>query len=266
MRSPLLALTLVAAGGVCGACGGRSPGGSVDAAEPSPDADPLAPDAAPPDPPDAGPSFDGSAACETQIAPIGAEMYTTIGSCTVVVRLEFQSFSPIGWQLVCAPYGLVDEPTARANAQGDTGFGSTANLLSPAPPSDEWVFHIAPSDFGGAAAVSARTGRTVFGGSIVWDGAGDIVYPTEWRAPPTLGCADQGPIQATGYDLENAGPVSPDDVDAALSAVRSTPFPAALWTGGYVFDAVVLRYPRTVGEFNPTTAEWVVLLNGGWLE
>lgn len=39
-----------------------------------------------------------------------------------------------------------------------------------------------------------------------------------------------------------------------------------MWYGGYVFGATVLRYPRTVGAFDPTTAEWIVLLNGGWLE
>jgi len=29
---------------------------------------------------------------------------------------------------------------------------------------------------------------------------------------------------------------------------------------------VVLRYPRSVGMFDPTTAEWVVIVSGGWLE
>lgn len=30
-----------------------------------------------------------------------------------------------------------------------------------------------------------------------------------------------------------------------------------------VHSAVVLLYPRTVGAFDPTTAEWIVLINGG---
>jgi hypothetical protein len=48
--------------------------------------------------------------------------------------------------------------------------------------------------------------------------------------------------------------------------VHHTSLPAALWKGGYVFNAIVLRYPRTVGAFDPTTAEWIILLNGGYLE
>ncbi len=31
-------------------------------------------------------------------------------------------------------------------------------------------------------------------------------------------------------------------------------------------SSVVLRYPRTVGAFDPNSAEWVVLVSGGWLE
>jgi hypothetical protein len=36
--------------------------------------------------------------------------------------------------------------------------------------------------------------------------------------------------------------------------------------GGYPFDAAVLLCPRTVGDFDPSTAEWVVSIQSGWLE
>ena len=55
-------------------------------------------------------------------------------------------------------------------------------------------------------------------------------------------------------------------MNAAVAVVGQTAVPAAFVTGGYNFDIVVLRYPRSVGEFNPDTAEWIVLWNGGWLE
>ncbi len=254
--------------GVVG-CGGHDPGDVADANPDAPDAAvsdaPEAADGAPG--PDSTPGPDGDPGCEAQIGPIGAEMYMTIGSCTVVVRLDYQTFALLGWQLICAPYGASDEANARATAQADTGFGAAGARLSPSPPEDEWVFWEAPTDLGGAAAVSARTGRTVFGGSIIWNGTGDLTYPTTWRPPPATGCADLGPIQSTGYDLDSGAAGLPAaDLDAALAVVRSSPFPAALWTGGYVFDAVVLRYPRSVGDFIPDTAEWIVLLNGGWLE
>ncbi len=41
---------------------------------------------------------------------------------------------------------------------------------------DLLVFHESPGDFGGASAVTAHTGLTVFGGSIMEDGSGDIVW------------------------------------------------------------------------------------------
>jgi len=31
-----------------------------------------------------------------------------------------------------------------------------------------------------------------------------------------------------------------------------------------LFDTVVLLYPRSVGAFNPLTAEWIMILNARW--
>ena len=60
--------------------------------------------------------------------------------------------------------------------------------------------------------------------------------------------------------------LEPADIEAALDVVWRTALPAGFAAGGYLFDAVVLRYPRSVGAFDPATAEWIVILNAGWLE
>jgi hypothetical protein len=52
----------------------------------------------------------------------------------------------------------------------------------------------------------------------------------------------------------------------AAEVVLATALPAAFARWGGVLDTVVLLYPRSVGVFNPTTAEYIVLLNAGWLE
>jgi hypothetical protein len=52
-------------------------------------------------------------------------------------------------------------------------------------------------------------------------------------------------------------------VNKVLGIVKQTAIPAAMWSGGKVHDAVVLRYPRSVGMFDPNTAEWIALINGG---
>ena len=42
--------------------------------------------------------------------------------------------------------------------------------------------------------------------------------------------------------------------------------PDGLLSVGHVFDATVLLCRRTLGDFDPSTAEWVVSIQSGWLE
>ena len=210
--------------------------------------------------------------CAQEISALAREIYTEPRSCTAVVRLAYNTRSILSYQLICGRYVRepLDEARARARAEADTGFGDEmAAMLNPPNPEGEFVFNVAGGDFRGVAAVSTYTGLSVFGGSIDWRGTGRITYPTSWRPAAQLGsrCPPSGGIQsALGYDLAVSSPLPAADVEAALAVVRQTALPAAFWQGGYVFNAVVLKYPRTLGPFDPATAEWIVLVNGGWLE
>jgi hypothetical protein len=240
-----------------GACGDN--GGARDAAPPA--------DA----PTDDGPVADAPppAACEAAAQALSEELYRMPQGCSVVVRLDYQTRSLLAYQVVCGPYRSTDEATARATAQADTGYGETGAMLNPANPEDAYVFYLSPGDFGGAAAVSARTGLSLFGGSIIWGGNGEITYPSSWRPAAELGemCPPSGGINAArGYDLNLGAELDRTSVDDIVAIVAQTAIPDAFWRGGYVFDAVVLLYPRSVGVLDPTTAEWVALVNGGWLE
>lgn len=225
----------------------------------------VEPDAMPP-PADAPPA----AGCSEAIYALASALYAYSDACTAVVRLDYQSRTILGYQLVCGRYRGVTTADAEATAAMDTGFGATGIMvLSPDPPEDEFVFYQPPGDFGGVAAVSADTGLSVFGGGIVWNGAGDITYPNVWHPAGELGkaCDGAGGIPSgRGYDLVRGLTLGSADIEAALDVVRQTAVPAAMWEAGYVFDAVVLAYPRTVGAFDPATAEWIVLVNGGWLD
>jgi len=207
--------------------------------------------------------------CAEEIAAIARES-SIVGSCSAVVRLDHETRSLIGWQLVCGRYASVREDEARAQSERDTGFGEAGRSISGESPEDLWVFYESPGDFGGVGVVSARTGLTVFGGGIVWLGRGEISFPREWRPAASLGarCEPVEPARiVSSYDLARDGePLEQETVDAVLAIVWSTALPAGLWTAGYVFDVVVLRYPRTVGAFDPSSAEWIVIVNGGWLE
>jgi len=206
--------------------------------------------------------------CDAQAAAIAAET-TIVGACSAVVRLDYDTLAILGWQLGCAKYSQVTEETAREQAKADTGYGG-GRALNPADPSDLFVFYESPGDFGGAGIVSARTGQSVFGGSIVWLGTGEITYPKEWRGSASLGvdCARfEGEVPARGYDLAagTAG-LQEAEIQAALDVVRETALFEGLQSSGYIFDAVVVLYPRSVGSFDPSTAEWIVVVNGVFLE
>lgn len=213
---------------------------------------------------------DSSPSCVAAIAALQAELYAKMGqTCSVVVRLDYQTRAILGYQVFCGNYAATDEKAARATAQADTGYGASGKMINPAPAEDAYVFYVSPGDFGGAAVVSKRSGLSVFGGSIVWAGRGDITYPKSWRPAQDLasGCPIVGaPGPLAGYDLVTGNKATTAEIAAAHAEVARTAVPAAFWGGGYLFDVVVLKYARGVGAFDPTTAEWIVIVNGGWLE
>lgn len=265
--------------GLAGACGSRA--SSTDAGSDTRVPDSWTFDARQPDarradglgvdatPVDAG-VVDSSPSCVAAIAALQAELYAKMGqACSVVVRLDYQTRAILGYQVFCGPYAATDEAAARATAQKDTGYGQSGKMLNPAPTEDAFVFYDAPSDFGGAAVVSKRSGLSVFGGSIVWLGTGEITYPKTWRPAQDLasGCPAVGaPRPLAGYDLATGSKATTAEIAAAHAEVAQTAVPAAFWGGGYLFDVVVLKYARGVGAFDPNTAEWIVIVNGGWLE
>jgi hypothetical protein len=208
--------------------------------------------------------------CE-QLADEIAAQAGGVHTCTSVVRLDYQTLSMKAYRILCAPYSATNEAAARATAQQDTGYGAMGALLSspPSPPEDEWVFWQAPGDFGGVGVVNARNGTSVFGGSVVWDGKGAITYPATFNPPEALGEGCVTSIMkppARGFDLVGVEALTQAEVDAALDVVWKTALPEGLWKPGYVFDAMVLLYPPTVGDFDESVAEWIVLVNSGWLE
>jgi hypothetical protein len=199
-----------------------------------------------------------------------AKQTQTIGTCTAVVRLDYTSLKILGHAFVCGQYTPTDEAAARKTASADAVFpyssgAGAGNLLSGPAPKDEWVFSTSPSDFGGGAAVSARSGLTVFAGSIVWAGTGSIMLPSAWSTSD-LGsrCTPPDSLPVRGFDL--IGGQAPAQTNQAAAVVLATALPSAFTSWGSLFDVVVLLYPRSVGDFDPRTAEYVVLLNAGWLE
>jgi len=207
-------------------------------------------------------------ACTTAAADLTEEMYSEAGrSCSATVRLDYLTLEVLGFELFCGNYASLDEAGARAAAERDTGIGAEAVLVNPDDHADNWVFLDAT---GAAALVSAYNGLVVFGGTWGSDAAGELTWPETWRDAALLaeGCPPSGRIPtARGFDLsDGAAPLTGAELDAALSAVKDTALLEGFWQGGYVFNATVLLYPRRTLPFDESTAEWIVILGGGWLE
>lgn len=190
-------------------------------------------------------------------------------TCSVVVRLGRATLRPIGFQPFCGRYTTTSDTQAAALAEGAMIPYATLRRVSPSMSEDAFVFYAPPGDFGGVVAVSTRLGLTVFAASVVWAGRGDILIPASWRDPSELGdgCGRGGGIpRARGYDLGAGTELDTATVDRVVGAVARTALPAALAQGGTVFDAVVLPYERSSGGAVDEGSEWIVVVNGGWLE
>jgi len=213
--------------------------------------------------------MDGSlSSCESAKVSLAAEFFAELGSCTVTARFRYQDQEFIGYRVFCSSYDFVDQSTARQVAVADNEQGTYSIYL----PSTEsmHLWYSSPSDIGKVAAVASYTGKSVFGGSIIWDGMGSITLPVgSWRSPGSAGvdCEFLAPINTIkGIDLRDGNELEASTFNAIIEAIKATAIPAAMWSGGYVEDAVVLLYPRSVGIFDPTTAEYVLLLTSRWLD
>jgi len=247
--------------GIATACGSGSPMQS-----PNPDS-PSAPDAVAPDAP--------FTVCEAQIRALTLDIHPVgpngPGACAAVVRLDHDTRAVKGYQMHCGGYAEgVTEAEAKARAQADTGFGRGALLVDPTY--QTYVFLDAPPDPRGLAVVSPLFGETLLAASIGAGGsAGDLTFPpTPWRplAAFDAGCVYPIPHYGHGFDLTAGGvALASDDTSAAWAVVESTGIPTAMResTGG-LFGAITLRYARAIDPLDTTTAEWIVIVVGGWLE
>ncbi|MBK7580819.1 MAG: hypothetical protein IPI67_11495 [Myxococcales bacterium] len=222
--------------------------------------------------------------CQALAEAISNKVDPGVGSCTAVVRVGHVDNTISGYKIVCGKYAQVDEATAFKQATLDSGVGNSCfgtSSITGAKPEDNFVFFQPASAAacaccgdGWVTAVSARAGVTALGATINLGASGGLVYPASWDAPSELGtnCGLSGlTLTARGFDLTPLG--SPGTPPAALSqaalekvmaVVMNTALPAGLGKKGYLFDAVVLLYSPLAGAQDK--AEWLVLLNSGWLE
>jgi hypothetical protein len=197
---------------------------------------------------------DCTAASGTLAASIGAG-----SACTSLVRVDYTTLAPLGWQVWCGDAKATDEKTAQALLAPELPAEPPLDhyVTVSSGPANPWLLFASPGDFGGLGIVSARTGALVFAGSIEWMGSGEITYPATWRSPTDLGrgCAPSPRPELRGWRYVEMN----DDRAKALDVVWSTALPGAV-TKSEVPLAFVVGYARSVGLLDPRSAEWLVVI------
>jgi hypothetical protein len=203
--------------------------------------------------------------CTTAAQALAPMLTSELGGCDIVVRFDYQTLAPLGLSSRCGDYkgAFIGEPAARMMSDCCSG----GQLLSPQGDDGFYLFYSGPGDIGGVAAISNHLVTRMFEATIYWHGTGEISDPSEWLDAAQLGSGGEGSVPAAqSYDLiSNPGaPIDPTALEALLAALADTSVLPAIASGNNtVYRMVVLAYPRTVGEFDPTAAEYVVLLEAG---
>lgn len=213
--------------------------------------------------------------CESEIAALAPFVSRPDGGCSVVVRVSDETLEPLGYQTTCSatPDAPLDETQARALSEcckhAGTALGSPADQ-------DLWVLYMPPPDeqhVGRVSVVSSNVSARIFEGSIGRGHApGNITFPDDWIEPAGLGlaCGEVPMPPLASWDLANGGAPLPEDrLREVWDVVGSTAIPFAMGVVGQPRHAAVLRYPRRLTKeaedegFDPSTAEYVVVIEGG---
>lgn len=207
--------------------------------------------------------------CEVEIASLVPFVTRPDGGCSVVLRLHHETLEPLGHQATCAARrdDRLDEMQARALTDCCTSAGELLDRPSDAAP---WVFLASPGEAGEpghVAVVSELVGARVLEASIARDddGMGDLAFPETWLGPDGLGSACGPPPlpELRGHDLVEGGPLAEERLDTAWAVVSATALPFAMTVMGQLERVVVIRYPRRIDPFDASTAEYLVVLEGG---
>lgn len=209
--------------------------------------------------------------CEAETAALAPFVTQPDGGCSVVVRVDHETLALLGYQPACSALRdeLLDESQARALTECCASAGTSLDS-----PADQglWVFHAPPGDAdepGHVAIVSSNVGARLFEATITrGDGNGEIEFPGAWVEPEGLGdgCGMVPMPELASWDLVDGGPVADDRLREVWNVVGSTALPFAMGAVGEPRHAAVLRYARrleTDGTFEPSTAEYLVVIEGG---
>lgn len=136
------------------------------------------------------------------------------------------------------------------------------NRITPESGLNFHFFYQSPIDFGNLSIISARTGLTVFEGTTIWMGTGQVETLAQWldASEAASGCSLSTQITIPAF--VDFSPPSLGYKTALKNLWETTAIPMALSnTDNILQDGAVYPYAPRVGMFDPSVAEWVILLN-----
>ena len=206
--------------------------------------------------------------CDAEVDALVSTVTRSDGGCSVLVRVHHETRTILGYQPTCA--AVPDEPLDEAQARALTECcGSTGTALAEPEDGGPWVFWAAPGDGepGEVSVVSSHVGARIFEASVGQGSAtGELSFPEVWAGPQGLGegCSAVTTPDPVSYDLvEGGSPLPAERAREVWGVVGSTALPLAMSTVGELRRIVVIRYPRTIDELDPSTAEFMVVIEAG---
>ncbi|MFN8495850.1 MAG: hypothetical protein U0350_50120 [Caldilineaceae bacterium] len=122
------------------------------------------------------------------------------------------------------------------------------------------VLSAAASDFGGLAVFDSCSGHILHAGAIVWMGRGEQIYPTNPLPPETITRTGQPASAPTLLDVLSSPYAPPDGAEKqAWEAVADLNIIQEFATAPY--RVLMYVYPRSVGIFDPSSADWVICVH-----
>jgi hypothetical protein len=211
-----------------------------------------------------GDGDDQAAQCQQLADAITQDLSVDDGGCAIIVRFDYETLSPTAWSHQCGSFseGILDADEARM-------LGDCCSDGERLAPDDDALFTLfsqpdadAETD-GGVKVISHHLAALVLEATIGREGqAGDLQHPGEWSTPENLGSGCEGSAPSgTGYDLTMNGEELADGRrDDVMAAFADTALAQAIHDSGTVESAMTLAYPRTLAAFEPSEAEYLLVL------
>ncbi len=142
-----------------------------------------------------------------------------------------------------------------------------SNYVCPKCTMDSLPFQIeyqSPGDFGGILIKLKSTTDTIFSGSIIWMGTGQIAYPKKFNSKYPFNYVNKTTAKAANITyLDMNGVVTNDSTiiqkaDSAWNAIKSISLMKNIAIKKH--KVAIYFYPPRLGKFDPYMAKWIVLL------